>query len=290
LDGHLKESVSIDLVENNRYAEVEMVENIDKRINDIFRQLSIFDKPINEAHATNAVLWAKDSLGFDADPWQADVLNSTAQKLLLNCSRQSDKSAISAILALHTAIFWPKSLTLMISPSMRQSGELFRAFLGYLEILEPTPLRDEDTKLSLKLSNGSRVISLPSSEGTIRGYSAVNLLIIDDAARVLDDLYFAVKPMLAISRGRLLALSTPWGKRGWWFDEWENGEDWQKYTIEATKCPRISPQFLEAERKSMPRPVFESEYMCIFSEAEDCVFSYADLMASFSNEVIPLEV
>lgn len=160
-------------------------------------------------YALKPSLWASECLKFDADPWQREVLDGTAKKVLLCCSRQSGKSSVSAILALHTAIYRPGSLTLMVSPSLRQSSELFRKFLDYLNLLPDMPARNEDTKLSIQLDNGSRVVSLPGTEATIRGYSAVSLLLIDEGARVADDLYFAVKPMLAISRGRLLALSTP---------------------------------------------------------------------------------
>lgn len=242
------------------------------------------------AYALVPALWAEGELGFKPDPWQAEVLDSSGKKILLCCSRQSGKSSVSSILASHTALFRPGSLTLMVSPSLRQSSELFRKFLSYLEVLDEMPIRAEDTKLSIKLDNGSRVVSLPGSEGTIRGYSAVNLLIIDEAARVVDDLYFAVKPMLAVSRGRLLALSTPFGKRGWFFDEWSHGQGWQKHTIKATECPRISSEFLESERQSMPRAVFQSEYMCEFTEATDSVFGYDDVMRAISSDIEPLEV
>lgn len=242
------------------------------------------------AYMLSPSVWASDALGFRPDPWQAAVLDSTAQKTMLNCSRQSGKSSVSSLLALHLALFSPGSLVLMVSPSLRQSSELFRKFLSNLDILEAMPTRSEDTKLSLKLDNGSRVVSLPGSEGTIRGYSAVNLLIIDEAARVVDDLYFAVKPMLAVSRGRLLALSTPFGKRGWFFDEWSNGMGWQKHMIKATDCPRISPEFLEEEQKSMPRAVFQSEYFCEFTETEDSVFGYDEVMGAISADVEPLEI
>jgi hypothetical protein len=243
------------------------------------------------AHALSPSLWTSDALGFKPDPWQAEVLDSAAKKILLCCSRQSGKSSVSAILALHTALFQPGSLALMVSPSLRQSSELFRKFLGYLEILEAMPARNEDTRLSIKLDNGSRVVSLPGSEGTIRGYSAVNLLIVDEAARVADDLYFAVKPMLAVSRGRLLALSTPFGKRGWYFHEWsDGGMGWQKHTIKATECPRISSEFLEEERRSMPAACFASEYMCAFTEPIDSVFGYDEVMGAISSDIEPLEV
>jgi hypothetical protein len=241
------------------------------------------------AHALKPSLWASEALGFNPDPWQAEVLDSTVKKILLNCSRQSGKSSVSSILALHTAIFQAGSLVLMVSPSLRQSSELFRKFLGYLEILEAMPARDEDTRLSMKLDNGSRVVSLPGSEGTIRGYSSVNLLIVDEAARVVDDLYFAVRPMLAVSRGRLLALSTPFGKRGWYFREWSEGTAWQKHTVPAMDCPRISEEFLAEERRSMPAAWFAAEYMCEFTEPIDSLFGYDDVMAAISADVKPLD-
>jgi hypothetical protein len=150
------------------------------------------------------------------------------------------------------------------------------------------PARNEDTRLSIKLDNGSRVVSLPGSEGTIRGYSSVDLLIIDEAARVVDDLYFAVKPMLAVSQGRLLALSTPFGKRGWFFNEFSEGVGWQKHTIKATDCPRISKEFLDEERLSMPAAWFNAEYMCEFTEAIDSVFSYDLVAGMISDDVEPL--
>jgi hypothetical protein len=243
----------------------------------------------NLAYALSPSLWAREVLDFNPDPWQAEVLDGSTKKVLLCCSRQSGKSSVSAILALHTAIFAAGSLVLMVSPSLRQSSELFRKFLGYLELLPDIPPRNEDTKLSIKLDNGSRVVSLPGSEATIRGYSAVSLLLIDEGARVVDDLYFAVRPMLAISRGRLLALSTPFGKRGWFFHEFSEGVGWKKHSIKATDCPRISKEFLDEERRSMPNAIFQAEYLCEFSEALDNVFTYEQVAAAISAEVEPLD-
>ncbi len=241
-----------------------------------------------EIYTKKPSLWASECLGFKADPWQAEVLDSTAKKTLLCCSRQSGKSSVSSILALHTALFRSGSLVLMVSPSLRQSSELFRKFLDCLDLLPDIPSRDEDTKLSIKLDNNSRVVSLPGSEGTIRGYSAVDLLIIDEAARVVDDLYFAVKPMLAVSQGRLLALSTPFGQRGWFFNEFSDGVGWKKHSIKATDCPRISKEFLDEERRSMPDAWFRAEYMCEFTEAVDSVFGFDQVASAITDEVEPL--
>ncbi|MDF0591895.1 terminase large subunit domain-containing protein [Candidatus Methanocrinis natronophilus] len=242
------------------------------------------------AYSLDPALWAEEVLGFVPDPWQAEVLRSASSRVLMNCSRQSGKSSVSAILALWTSLYQPRSLTLMVSPSLRQSSEIFRKVVAYMEMLDPVPVKAEDTKLSIKMGNGARVVSLPGSESTIRGYSAVDLLIVDEAARVGDDLYFAIKPMLAVSQGRLLALSTPWGRRGWFYAEWAEGEGWQRHEITADQCPRISRDFLESEKRSMPRSWFRSEYFCEFVEPIDAVFGYDDVMRAVSDKVEPLEV
>jgi len=84
--------------------------------------------------ALDPVLFARE-LGFNPDPWQAKVLRWTETRLMLNCSRQSGKSTTAAIVALHRAIYYTKSLVLLVSPSLRQSSELFRKVNEFLNTL-----------------------------------------------------------------------------------------------------------------------------------------------------------
>src|SRR6202043_4041689 len=67
--------------------------------------------------------------GLTPDPWQRELLRSRDRQILLNCSRQSGKSTAVSALALHTALFTPGALVLLLSPSQRQSGEIFRKVL-----------------------------------------------------------------------------------------------------------------------------------------------------------------
>ena len=240
------------------------------------------------AFALDPVAWAC-SLGFRADPWQAGVLRGGAPRVLMNCCRQSGKSTVTALLALHTALYQPATLALLLSPSLRQSGELFRKVAGFYH-LDSDPTRAEaESALRLELTNGSRIVSLPGKEATIRGYSGVDLLVIDEAARVADDLYYSVRPMLAVSGGRLIALSTPWGKRGWWFEEWKRQDDsWQRVRVPAQDCPRIPSDFLEEERQHLGEWWYRQEYECEFAETAHSVFGYDLVMASLSSKVVPL--
>jgi hypothetical protein len=211
--------------------------------------------------------------------------------MLLLCCRQSGKSTAAALVALHTALYRPGSLALLLSPSLRQSGELFRKVAGFYRTLAPvyTGASEAESALRLELANGSRIVSLPGSEPTVRGFSGVALLVVDEAARVLDDLYYSVRPMLAVSRGRLIVLSTPFGKRGWFFDVWtQGGEGWARVKVTAQDCPRISAEFLAEERANMPLAWYRQEYECSFEETEDAVFSYEHVSAAITDEVLPL--
>src|SRR5262249_53536974 len=132
-------------------------------------------------------------------------------------------SSVAAVLAVDTALRQPGSLVLLVSRALRQSQELFKKCLDTYRALGRPVAAEAETRLTLELQGGSRIVSLPSTEASVRGFSAVRLLIFDEAARVPDELYFALRPVLAVSGGRVLAMSTPFGRRGWWFVEWTAG-------------------------------------------------------------------
>jgi len=226
--------------------------------------------------------------GMEPDPWQEQVLASSSNRMLLLASRQAGKSSVAAALALHTALTRPGSPVLLLSPSTRQSGELFRKVMSLFGALgRPVAVRAESA-LRVEFANGSRVLALPGKEGTVRCFSDVALLVVDEAARVSDDLYRAVRPMLAVSRGRLVALSTPFGKRGWFHEEWYSDADWERVKITGPECSRISAEFLEEERRSLGDRWYRQEYLVSFEDVVDAVFSYADIQAALSDEVKPL--
>jgi hypothetical protein len=147
----------------------------------------------------------------------------------------------------------------------------------------------QESALTMELANGSRIVSLPGDEGTIRGYSGVALLIVDEAARVSDALYSSVRPMLAVSQGRFLALSTPFGRQGWFYDAWTTGKDWQRVSIRADECPRISKDFLDQERRDLGERWYRQEYNCEFMDMIGAVFSGDDIDAVFSDSFAALE-
>lgn len=229
--------------------------------------------------------------GLAPDPWQEALLRSPSPRILMNITRQGGKSLTASALALRDALLRPDALVLLLSPTQRQSGELFKSKIKYLYNRLGRPVRTvQESALTLELENGSRILSLPGDEGTVRGYSRVTTLIVDEASRVPDSLYYSVRPMLATSGGRLVCLSTPWGKRGFFHSEWEGGKTpWRRVRVTAPECPRIPPQFLAEELAALGERWYRQEYMCSFEETLDAVFAYVDIMASLQAGVKPLE-
>jgi hypothetical protein len=237
--------------------------------------------------ALDRVAFASE-LGIEPDPWQADLLRSTSDRVLLNCSRQSGKSTMSGVIALHRALYHPGSLILCLAPALRQSQELFGKIATFYRDLGRPVAPQGERKLSLELENGSRIVTLPGSEKTVRGFSGAALLILDEASRVADELYYAVRPMLAVSGGSLMMLTTPYGKRGVFYEEWTGGAGWERYEVPAAECPRIPPAFLEEERDALPSWVYRQEYECSFEETEDQVFTTEMVERAVTSEVTPL--
>ena len=232
-----------------------------------------------------------ERVGLTPDAWQADLLKSEARQMILLCSRQAGKSTVSSLLALHAALYHPLALILLLSPSLRQSQELFRKVKdAYSALAASAVTAREESSLRMEFSNGSRIVALPGSkEATVRGFSGVSLLVVDEAARVSDELYQAIRPMLAVSGGRIIALSTPFARRGWFHHEWtEGGADWHRTKVTAHDCPRISREWLEQERKQIGEWWYRQEYEVAFVETVDQVFRYDDIMRALDADVEPL--
>ena len=211
-------------------------------------------------------------LRLDAGPVAARLPVARDRQILLNCSRQSGKSTVVSALALHAALFTPGGLVLLLSPSQRQSAEIFRKVHdAYVALKRPIPATYE-SQLRLELANGARVLCLPGREETIRSFGGVTLLVLDEAARIPDQLYRSVRPMLAVSRGRLVALSTPFGQRGWFYEEWKGDGPWKRVQVTWRDCPRITAEFIAEETRSMGRAWVAQEYEASFTSREGLVY------------------
>jgi hypothetical protein len=149
----------------------------------------------------------------------------------------------------------------------------------YATLGRPVPAESEN-KLSLELENGSRILSIPSTEATVRGLSSVRLLVLDESSRIPDSFYGAVLPFLAVSDGRLALLSTPWGRRGFFFDAYQHRDEWFYREVPGAACKRISPEFLAEQRRKTGAYFFAQEWECQFNDSVTGAFRSADIDAA----------
>jgi terminase large subunit-like protein len=241
------------------------------------------------AFALDPVLFCR-ALGIEPDDWQAELLRTRPGRLLILASRQVGKSTIVAALVCWCIIYEPGSLIVMVSPSQRQSGEIFRTVKSFYGMLHNVPALIAESALRAEFANKSRVLALPGTPATIRGIAAADIIVLDEAARVDSEIIAAVRPMMATRpNAKIIALSTPAGKRGWFYEAWTKSTDWKKIEIKATDCPRISPDFLAEELRELGPQKFRQEYGLEFLDDDAAVFPLAVIQAAFgSKDVVPL--
>lgn len=232
-------------------------------------------------------------MGRTAYPWQRRVL-ATSKSFLLNVHRLGGKTTVCGVKAASVAVFKPGSLTVIISRTQEQAKELLRKTItAYHCMGDPVPVARLQTQF-MELTSGSRVLSLPAKEASVRGFStemtdeAVTLLLIDEAARVPEDVISAVEPMMSRG-GQLGMLTTPRGPRGTFYREfmdnphgcpwtpgqpamWEAGR-YLKIAVPWSECPDISEQFVEHLRRTRGDDFVAQEYENSFTRVTGLVYA-----------------
>lgn len=243
------------------------------------------DQVVRLLTAVSPLEFARRYLGFYPNEPQARVLNrvSDFRQVALNCCRQWGKSTVGAVWAVHRLCFVPGSTVLVVGPSGRQSGETLRKVGDFLAILGIKTRGDGVNRHSKVLPNGSRIVALPAKEGTVRGFSAVSMLVVDEASRVPDEIYDALLPSLAVANGDVILLSTPEGKRGEFCRAMTEGERWLRHTGPVTECERIPAEFLERERKRGDKH-YRQEYLCEFVETGTYLLEEIVVKRAFTPE------
>ena len=206
-------------------------------------------------------------------------------RLLLNATRQSGKSTVAALKAAWTVL--QGGLAVVVSPSLRQSGFLFRKLARHLVASEAAFRRE--TMTEVELVSGGLAVSLPGDRpAMLRGLSLRHdgpaVLIVDEASRVRDELWATISPMLAAApAAQQILLSTPAGASGEFHRAWSSDEDWERVQITADQCPRISAAHLAAERIRLGDALYRQEYFGAFVSAPGSVFDAEVLAHMFGD-------
>jgi hypothetical protein len=227
------------------------------------------------------------ALGETPDPWQEQVLRRSNKPRNIICctSRQAGKSTVISVKASNRACYHPESLVIVTAPVERQARELYRKIKVCIQSTPGAPKIEASSVKEMELANGSRIVCLPGKAEFLAGYSAPSLAIIDEACYAKDNLYNVVSPMMAVSSGELVLISTPFIRSGFFYNIWNDLADdsWDRYEIPATSVPRINQSFLDKERRRLGEWWFNSQYMCRFQEAQDSLITNDMIMRAFRH-------
>jgi hypothetical protein len=236
-----------------------------------------------------------------ADPWQALILRTEARRVIALTSRQTGKSTTAATDALHTAETENSGDIIIAAAKQDQAAEMLRKSKALYSI--GGSIYDDDlgvdSVLRIEMPNRSRILAVPGKAATVRSFTAKKL-IVDEAAYVPDEFYMAVFPMLAVSHGRISLYSTAHAKSGAFYDIWTEAPEWDfrlppeaqeeawlKIKVPWWECPRIRPEFIEAERRRFGEQYVLREYCCEFADAITAAFRSEDIEAMARDDVEP---
>ena len=187
--------------------------------------------------------------------------------------------------ALDGAFTEPESLALFVSRNERAATHI----LGYAyQMLRRLDLQDQLVKSNeteMSLSNGSRLISLPASKDTGRGYPADRVYLDEHAHQQwAEDIFGAIAPTIARG-GRITSVSTPLGRRNLFFRMWAGleGEGWSRHVIDWRSCPVYDKDWYEHERPKYTTQQWAQEFDCDFIESGMTRFRVADIEAAHQN-------
>ena len=241
-------------------------------------------------------------------------------RTILNCARQSGKSTAVAAKATHKAKHTPGALIMIFAPTENQAVEMMEKISVFMT-QDPEIILIRDSTVEKRLINGSRIRAFTSTPKSARGYSDPDIIIIDEAAYVDDELYMTIRPMMNGGKTELVLLSTPNGKNGFFYETWhKDSRIWKKievqppwimhevmpekydprtdeeYSLDRLKrgifgyiSPRHKRQFLFEEFEIMEEHWYLQEYGCQFRDPIDAVFDMDLVMAAFGHDIDPMD-
>jgi len=241
------------------------------------------------------VLFAEVVFGFKPFPYQQKLLQDESKRIVACMGRQTGKTTVNAIKAIHFAYCNPKILVLIVSPSLRQSMIMFDRIL---DLIYSNPWLPKSvvrkTRTLIHLDNGSRIVALPCSANLLRGYTA-DLIIADECSFMPEEVITQVMfPMLSTTNGTAIFLSTPWGRNHFFYRAFMD-PNYSVHHVRSSESLLITKEFLEEQRRNMTAETYKMEYEAEFTEAatsffpqdliRSCVDSEMEFISSIEDPV-----
>jgi phage FluMu gp28-like protein len=242
------------------------------------------------------VAFVKDFFGFQVKQYQAELLQDKSKRIAVRWSRQAGKTTCIALRAIWFALTYPKTLTLIVAPTLRQSmimSDRIQDFLGSLPQDKRSVLIEKLQRTTVRFYNGSRIVALPNSPQLLRGYTA-NQCIADEAGFFKDDelvFYNVLYPMLSTTDGTLIVSSTPWSKDSVFYRMCQS-PDFSKHTItceDVVKSGLIKRSFIDEMRGQLPFERFQREFMAEFVEDVDSWVTQSLIVSCIDSQLVPYD-
>ena len=212
--------------------------------------------------------WAKTALNFHPESKQAEVLDTPAKYLILCCNRQWGKTTTIAIKALHHALTTPDQTIVILSRTKHQAAILINRATVFTRRLNIRLRRVMGFPYSIQLPNGGSIIAVAHNGDTSVGNSA-NVLIVDEAALVNDNVFWTVSAAVSRSHGKIWLLSTPSRQAGFFYNIWHGqNPKWHRIFSDVNDCPQIDPAYLDMQNAADPIR-FRQDFLCEFIQPAD---------------------
>ncbi len=231
---------------------------------------------------------------MELDNWQKEVL-ATKGNIVLRSGRQVGKSTVIAIKTAKYALENSKKTVMIISKTERQAGLLFTKILLNIHNINKNAIKkgkDRPTKHIINLKNNSIIHCLPAGDTGygIMGFT-IDLLIADEAAFIPEEVWNSIIPALAITRGNVWLLSTPFVKEGYYYNCFSD-PSFTSFHTSSEDCPRKDNAFLAHKKATLTKAQYAQMYLGQFRDEVRQFFSDELIreicILSGSKEVRPL--
>lgn len=246
--------------------------------------------------SSDPATFALQVFGFKCNEYQTKLLRDTSKRIVVRWSRQSGKTTCIALRAIWFALVHPKTLTLIVAPSLRQSmimSDRIQDFLARLPKEQYVQMIEKLQRATVRFKNGSRIVALPNSPQLLRGYTAHQVLP-DEANFFRDDdlvFYDILYPMLSTTDGILIASSTPWNKDSVFYRMTQSSE-FSKHIVTCEDVIRsglVKQSFVDEMRAQLPAERFQREFMAEFVEDIDAWLTQSLIVNCIDSNLQPYD-
>ncbi len=236
--------------------------------------------------------FVENIIGIEPTYYQKEFMDHPAERKAFVAGRQVGKSRVASWMALHFAVTHPNTTTLVTADALRQSSELFQTIQGEIgesEMSDEMWGIERQTQTIMEFDNGSRIMCVPTgrSGNKIRGFTA-DMVIVDEAAFIEDHIFEDVlEPMMFVSDGKMVLISTPFGKSGYfyqkatdpnWYSTYEE-RDGEMRGISSYDNPHASEEKIDDFMSGKTQVTIDQEVYGRFTEDANSFFSQ-DLVKS----------